>query len=133
MTNKKPSNEENRGSGPTGIAAANGYFFWVGFAMAVASAIMAIDAFMYDLFKGINPTGVGESRDQWRANGEPILLVVLAAVGLVNCVLLMRAGNSLAEQEPVNEKTAATASRIFGLVGIIWTVLQLVINLARIH
>jgi len=133
MTTNNLSNEENRGDGPTGIAAAIGYFFWLGLLMAVASALLAIDAAMYDVFKGINPTGVGVSRDQWHANGQPIILVVLAAVGLVNCVLLMRASSSLAEQKPVNEKTMVRVSGVFALIGIIWTVLQLLVNLARIH
>ena len=116
-----------------GLAPATGYLFWLGLLMALASALLAIDAAMYDLFKGINPTGVGQSRDQWHAHGQPILLVVLAAVGLVNCILLLVAGNSLAEQKPVNEKTMVRVSGVFGLIGVVWTLLQLLVNIARIH
>jgi|GEM_PF-1744845 len=115
------------------LAPATGYFFWLGLLMAVASALLAIDAGLYDAFKNYHPGVTVLTADPWHSNGQPILLVSLAAVGLLNSILLLVAGNSLAEQEPVNEKTMVTASAVFGVIGIIWTLVQLFVNIGRIH
>jgi Na+/proline symporter len=116
-----------------GLARAIGYFFWPGFFMAAVSLVLAIDAGFYDAFKNYNPGGNVAPADPWHANGQPILLVCLAAVGLVNSVLLLVASSSLDDQDPVDERAMVVASQIFGVIGIIWTLIQLLVNISRIH
>jgi Na+/proline symporter len=116
-----------------GLARAIGYFFWPGFLMAAVSLVMAIDAGFYDGFKNYNPGGNVAPADPWHATGQPIFLVCLAAVGLVNSVLLLFASSSLDDQDPVDERAMIVASQIFGVIGIIWTLIQLLVNISRIH